>query len=114
MTTMNEKELGAWLKRAEVVGRAQERYLWMLLVSGIFFLALDPLPQGSVEPPIIPILSLPLRPDTVWAAGPFVLGFLVVAAMGSFYAFNTVIAALKGTDFGEAIDPAPNALDFVF
>ena len=113
---MDEKDLGLWLKRANIVGRAQERYLWFLLIAGVFFVALDQPISGAAHSVSLPVLNLPLRPDIVWAVGPLVLGFLLVAAMGSLRAYRTVEDTLKaeGVKFSEAFDSAPNALDFAF
>jgi hypothetical protein len=113
---MDDKERELWLRRAEIVGRAQERYLWLLLVVGVFFFAVDRSPVSAADLVSLPILAISIRPGVVWAIGPIVLGFVIIAAMGSLRAYRTVEDTLKGAgvDLNEAFDTAPNALDFAF
>jgi hypothetical protein len=42
-----DEERGFWLRRLEATGRAQARYLWLLLLTGLFFAALRTACSGS-------------------------------------------------------------------
>ncbi len=44
---MGREQQQAWLGRMGVVGRAQARYLWLLLITGLFYLALHIRVSGS-------------------------------------------------------------------
>ena len=118
---MQDQEIKqGWIKRLDAVGRAQGRYLWLLLVSGLFYFALDVyLSADSMRfalPLVVPIVGVSLNTLLVWAAGPAVLGFLVVGAMGSLSALRRAREALgvEGSEDREAFDSAPTALDFAF
>ena len=109
----------AWAKRLDVVGRAQARYLWLLLVAGLFYLALHVrVTNGSSADAgelLVPLVDLELSALPVWASGPAVLSILLLAANGSLRAFKTAASALNVERYGvgEEYDSAPNALDFV-
>jgi hypothetical protein len=116
---LDSDERKAWMERLGVVGRAQARYLWLLLIAGIFYLALhlqvaDPAATQAREL-VVPVVDLTLSAIPVWASGPIVLSTLLLAAHGSLRAYKTAAAAVgvEGFGVGEEYDLAPNALDFV-
>jgi hypothetical protein len=100
------------------VGRAQARYLWLLLVAGLFYLALDSQLSGPADGAgelVVPLVNLTLSAVPVWASGPAVLCILLLATHGSLRAYRTAAAAVGVEAFGlgEEHDGSPNALDFV-
>ena len=104
-----------WFRRHQATGRAQARYLWVTLVTAIFYGALDRRaglgPQDFLE---IPIIRLEVSALYVWASGPLVLSFLMLVIMGSLRAHRTSRDALglgeEGAD-AEPYDLYPNAID---
>lgn len=110
----------AWLDRYEAIGRAQHRYLYLLLVLVAFFLVIDGGP-GSVPP----ITSKPLRLEfitlevsrvLVWALGPSIISFVLLAFLGTFPAADAALHGLKSTApaglSGDVYDRVPNLIDF--
>jgi len=115
---MSPEDRAAWIERLGIVGRAQARYLWLLLITGTFYLAVHVRVASPAMPSdelILPVVNLPLNAVPVWATGPIVLSILLLAIHGSLRAFKTAAAALgvEGLGGGEEYDVAPNALDFV-
>lgn len=107
-----------WLERLHVVGRAQARYLWILLVTMLFYLALKPrVDLSSTDTPLnVPIINLELSGSTVLSFGPLVMSFLVLAILGTLRAFGHTRRQLglktSGDWSGEELDTSPNAIDF--
>jgi hypothetical protein len=103
-----------------VVGQAQARYLWILLLAGLFYWALHSNLQSgtlqSKEGVRVPLLGLDLSGATLWASGPVVIFLLIVIIHGTLRAFRTAQEALKldclPTGSTEPYDLAPNAIDF--
>lgn len=105
-----------WLERMQVLGRAQARYLWILLLAGVFFMALH-VQVTSGEGPVevtAPLLGLDLSAKVVWMTAPGVLSYLILIIMGSLRAYSRARdqAGLRELDHSaEPYDTAPNALD---
>lgn len=117
MVQSDEKE--AWVQRSVVVGKAQARYLWLLLLTGLFYLAvhaqiISGMP-GTSDRLVIPLIDLALSAVPVWASGPAVISTLILAVHGTLRAYKTAAKALSVETFGvgEEYDLAPNTLDFV-
>ena len=101
-----------WEKRLDAVGAAQSRYLWILLVAGVFYLSVGLAKSDEAVP--MPLLGLELSPTAVWASGPAVLSLLILVVIGSIRATGVARQALHVEDLGndaEAFDAAPNAID---
>jgi hypothetical protein len=110
-----------WERRLASVGRGQSRYLWALLVLGVFFLSLViPSDGASYE---IPGIGIALNPLYLLGIAPSVLCILIIVVIGSLRAYG---AAKRELDLGphsnrpptadevkrsEAYDEIPNALD---
>jgi hypothetical protein len=105
-----------WKRRLSAVSSAQAKYLWALVVLGIFYFVL----QRSLGNPIgadrdaveLPVLGIPLPVAAISLAAPSVLFFVLLVVMGSMRAYRT--AETKATSPGtpsEAIDASPNPLD---
>lgn len=113
-----ESDAERWLERLHAVGKAQRRYLWVLLVAAVFFLALQGQLSGDAASKslAIPFLQIEVSARTVWGFGPLVLGFLLNVLMGALRAYRSPLEALErdlGTEMAnEALDAHPNALDF--
>lgn len=109
----SETERQHWLRRIEATGRAQARYLWLVLVVGIFYAALR-IPGVDSEQIIVPIVGLKLDAPTVLATGGPILAFLVLAVMGAIRAWTHALEQYRGTSpakDAEQLDTHPNALD---
>ena len=108
-----DPERDHWLRRIDATGSAQARYLWLLLVLGLFFAALAV--RGSTDQNItVPVVDLELNASLVLAAGAPVLAFLVLAAMGAIRAWTHALEQFRGAKPGtdaEQLDTSPNALD---
>jgi hypothetical protein len=106
-----------WLARLQAIGRAQARYLWVLLVAMLFYAALQSqVPaEGSPQALEVPLVHLQLKPEAVAASGPAVLAFLLLVFNGALRAFDNARAELKlgeGLDSQlEPLDLHPNAID---
>jgi hypothetical protein len=99
---------GEWKERFAAVSAAQGRYLWALVVMGIFYFALPS--SGSVK---VPLVELPLHVSDIALTGPSVLFFLVLVIFGSSRAYGTAEAKATAAakEPSEALDTAPNPLD---
>jgi hypothetical protein len=106
-----------WLERLQVIGKAQARYLWILLVTMLFYLALTPRVSSPAQdtPLVVPVVNLELSGKAVLSFGPVVLSFLVLAILGSLRAFGHARKQLglktSGDWSGEELDTSPNAID---
>ncbi len=117
---MNEK-LKIWLDRYEAIGRAQHRYLFLLLLFGAFFLTLDYKFRNdqafATKSPTIPYLDLDIPVYVVFALGPIILTSLVLGLVGALKAAGPALENLKKIGRGslpdEAYDRVPNLIDFV-
>lgn len=100
----------AWEKRLAAVSQAQGKYMWALVVLGVFYFALHGAP--GAEDAKYPFLGFSLDPKLVGLSGPAVLFFLVLVIHGSARAYETAEKlATKGGRPLEAIDSAPNPID---
>lgn len=117
---MNDKSK-IWLDRYEAVGRAQHRYLFLLLLFSAFFIALDYKlrddPAFSTKSPTIPYLDLDVSVYVVFAFGPIILTLLVLALIGALKAAGSALGNLKKGSakslLSEAYDRVPNLIDFI-
>src|SRR5437016_2520049 len=115
MADVNEN----WLARLNALGRAQSRYLWVLLIACVFYAALRSATQvssGPQQPGLqVPIVDLTLNPRIVLALGAAVISFLVMAITGSLRAYSNARSNLgqgSGADYkAERFDIHPNAID---
>src|SRR5437773_6382849 len=109
-----------WLDRYEAIGRAQHRYMYLLLVLVAFFLVVDggpgaPAPD-SAKPLGIEFLHLDVPRLAVWALGPPVIAFMLLAFLGTFAAARVALKGLEASApaglRGDAYDRVPNLIDF--
>jgi hypothetical protein len=110
-----------WVERLQTVGRAQARYLWLLLIIGIFYWAVQDqmakaLP-GSSPVLQVPVVDLQLSASVVLATGPAVLAFVLLAYLGAVRAFSRAAEVLEldrpdePETESEPLDTSPNAID---
>jgi len=110
-----------WVERLHAVGKAQERYLWILVVLAIFYGALHvrlTSPGAEADTPLtIPFIGLELEASVVRASGPFLLSFVLLAFFGALRAFGRASKVL-GLNSPvvppgslEGLDIYPNALE---
>lgn len=98
-----------------VVGQAQARYLWILLLVGLFYWALHSSMLNGVPKPEIqaPLLGINLSSVVLLGSAPFVIFLLIIIIHGTFRAFGTAKEKLNlGEGKIEPYDLAPNAIDF--
>jgi hypothetical protein len=107
----DDEERGFWLQRLEATGRAQSRYLWILLVAGLFYAALRV--GGGNTDISVPIVDLQLRGSIVLGSGGPVLAFLVLVVVGAIRAWTHAIEQIRGAPVtrAEQLDAHPNAID---
>jgi hypothetical protein len=110
-----------WERRLDSLGRAQSRYLWILLVTGLFFWSLKPT-AGQLTS-TAPLIGIELDTAILEAASSSVLFILVLVAFGALSAYGVAydewkkaVGATPGSApeedlLAEAADPVPNALD---
>ncbi len=108
-----------WLERLQVVGKAQARYLWVLLVTMIFYAALQQRARaGTDETSLkVPIVDLEVSGAVVLGFGPALISFLVLVILGTMRAYTRARQqlGLGHADWsGEELDTSPNAMDFAF
>src|SRR2546421_9898867 len=109
----SETERQHWVRRLEATGRAQARYLWLVLVVGLFYAALR-IRGAPLEPISVPVVGLKLDAATVLASGGPILAFLVLAVMGAIRAWTHALEQYRGAvpaKDAEQLDTHPNALD---
>ena len=107
-----------WLERLQVVGKAQARYLWFLLVIMIFYAALQQRARAGLDETSlkVPIVELEVSAAVVLGFGPALISFLVLVILGTTRAYTTARGHLdlgRADWSGEELDP-PNAIDFAF
>ena len=106
-----------WLERLQVMGKAQSRYLWILLVAMIFYGALQERVYVDTDPLKMPIVDVEISGSFVLGFGPALISFFVLAITGIMRATRTARAKLsveRGDWSGEEFDTSPNALDLAF
>ncbi len=70
-----------WKARLNAASAAQARYLWILLVVDVFYLAIDArLPAaGALSDIKLPVLEIPISTGEIWESSHTVLFFLILA-----------------------------------
>jgi hypothetical protein len=98
--------------RLAAVSSAQAKYLWALLVLGVFYYVAAS-PSGTSPAPVqVPFLGVPLSLTAISLSAPFVLFFLLLVILGSMRAYRTAEeGATSEEDLSEAMDSSPNPLD---
>ena len=112
---MPDEEREQWKKRMVVVGQAQARYLWILLLVGLFYWALHSsmLSETPGREVRAPLLGIELSSNVLLASAPFVIFLLIIIIHGTFRAFTTAKNNLKLEEGNfEHYDLAPNPIDF--
>ncbi len=109
--------VGDWKARLNAASAAQARYLWVLLVLGVFYLAIDARQPASGAPSDVefPVLKIPISSAVIWESSPAVLFFLILVLSGGQRAYKRAEAVLKTMRVTESepVDHSPNAIDFV-
>jgi hypothetical protein len=114
----NNTEQQQWRERLRAVQKAQGRYLWILLIAGIFYLALDTSmsQQGEPSSQNLPLIGIKVDSKTVWASGSLVLSLVALAALGTFPAVTRAFSQMNpGGNEGdfEKFDTEPTAIDLI-
>jgi hypothetical protein len=116
--TLEQKD---WRDRFRAVAQAQGRYLYVLLIAGLFFAALAESSGWSfctaTGEQDLSLLGIKLHTRTLLAAGAPVLAFLILAALGTFpalsYSFQRASKGIVDERPFERLDSIPTAIDFV-
>ena len=106
-----------WLERLQVMGKAQSRYLWILLITMIFYGALQERVYVDTDPLKIPIVDVEISGSFVLGFGPALISFFVLAVTATMRATRMARAKLhlgRGDWSGEELHTSPNALDLAF
>jgi len=108
-----------WLERLQVVGKAQARYLWILLVIMIFYAALQQRVSARADEASlkVPIVDLEISATLVLGVGPVLISFLALVILGTMRAYKKAREQLglgRADWSGEELDTSPNAMDFAF
>jgi hypothetical protein len=106
-----------WLERLQVMGKVQSRYIWILLITMIFYGALRERVYIDTDPLKMPIVDIEISGSFVLGCGPALISFFVLAIAGTMRATRTARAKLnlgRGDRNGEELDTSPNALDLAF
>jgi hypothetical protein len=99
------------------MGKAQSRYLWILLITMIFYGALQERVSVDTDPLKMPIVDVEISGPFVLGFGPALISFFVLAVTGALRATRTARAKLnlgRGDWSGEELDTSPNTLDLAF
>jgi hypothetical protein len=116
-----DKEVELLLKRFNAAGRAQSRYMYLLLLLTVFFLLLDH--RILREPDYLKYsinniawIGLDVPVVAIWTLGPPILSFVLLAVLGTFQMLNTTLGRLeehlgKEKSSSEIIDETPNLID---
>lgn len=121
MPDADEEYCKEWKARFQAVGRAQARYLYVLLIAGTFYWALHvqiaSAPPGADTQQEVPIIGVKVNGAVIRATAPTVLGFVILAALGTFRALTRASREIgllaSGNDAFERHDTVPTAIDFV-
>jgi len=106
-----------WLERLQVIGKVQSRYLWILLITMIFYGALQERVSVDTDPLKTPIVDIEISGSFVLGFGPALISFFVLAITGTMRATRTARAKLnlgRGDWSGEELETSRNALDLTF
>ena len=112
----NNNEENHWLRRIDAMGRSQSRYLWILLVTGLFYLSLHRANPETQEF-VVPFINLKLDALIIMASGGPVLAFLLLVTLGALRAWKRAVDQyyeLTNATGSERLDIHPNALDLAF
>jgi hypothetical protein len=117
----NEKDLKEWRERFQAVGRAQARYLYVLLVAGVFYWALHvQVMSARAATPAeqqLPAVGVAVNRDIVWGTAPIVLGCIILACLGTFHALRRASEELgapaRDDAVFESMDRSSTAIDFI-
>jgi hypothetical protein len=99
-----------WLERLQVMGKAQSRYLWILLITMIFYGALQERLYVDTDPLKMAIVDVEISGPFVLGFGPALISFFVLAVTGIMRATRTARAKLnlgRGGWSGENSTPHP-------
>src|SRR5262245_31928411 len=89
---MAKSELDAQLlARLQSLGKMQARYLWFIVITGLFYWQLRLTPSAELK---MPLIDFHLDTLAVLEAGPLVLSFFVLVQMGAGRAYNAVTRKL--------------------
>lgn len=104
----------AWKKRLNTASLAQSKYLWFLLILGLFYWVVQPVAESPEKPAslTIPALSTPLPSWAVLASAPAVLFFVIIVIFGTMRAWATAESIIDPEPGDETIDEHPNAMDW--
>jgi len=107
-----------WRERFRAVAKAQGRYLWILLIVGVFYLALDTTISQQTESSRqnLPLVGIEVDSKVVWASGSLVLSLIALAALGTFPAVTHASSKVNPDGNGRAferLDTEPTAIDFI-
>jgi hypothetical protein len=83
-----------WLERLQVMGKAQSRYLWILLIT-IFYGALQERVSVDTDPLTMPFVDVEISGPFVLGFGPALISFFVLAVTGTLRATRTARAKLN-------------------
>src|SRR5262245_35373029 len=108
-----------WLSRYEALGKAQSRYLYVLLIAVIFFLVVNYRtstdPSFEYKPIGVSALGLDLPPRILLLFGPILILMVLLAVLGSLRAARHAHVELErllgSCAVSESIDPVPNLVD---
>lgn len=114
--------LALWLGRLESVGKAQSRYLYLLLIFAIFLFILEYQFQTRhdflMKPLNIPILNIYIEPILIFAFSPIIFAILEMGTIGTMRSWKTarekIQQILPENIPSEAFDRVPNLIDFTF
>src|SRR5213080_2519783 len=105
-----------WRRRLNAASLAQTKYLWLLLVLGVFYWVVHSdvtaPSRVAVAPVSIPGLTVPLPLLTVWASGASVLFYVLLVILGTLRAYLTAETNLKPESGDETVDDHLNAIDW--
>src|SRR5438093_10757133 len=99
-----------WLERLPVMGKAQSRYLWILLITMIFYGALQERVYVDTDPLKIRLWMSRSVDPSCSGSGPALISFFVLAVTGTMRATRTARAKLhlgRGDWSGEELDTSP-------
>jgi hypothetical protein len=108
-----DREREFWIRRLEAIGKAQARYLWLLLIAALFYAALYARSSASATI-TVPVVQLELDTLTVLASGGPIIAFLVLVIIGAIRAWTHALEQVRGTrpaKDSEQLDTHPNAID---
>jgi limonene-1,2-epoxide hydrolase len=117
----DENHRDEWKERFQTVGRAQVRYLYVLMIVAAFYWALHvqvmSTPSASPTEQELPLVGVKVNRAVVWGTAPTILGLIVLATLGTFHALTRASEKLgtvaQGDDAFERLDTAPTAIDFI-